>query len=257
MLLETLKKNIASAVKKSRKERRLTQGELAKLLGITQAWYSQLENGLGSFTAEQLIVLSERLNIPISSLGKKNGADTFQDKLQKELVRLGASNLYENVEVLPSEKLASINNVIVETLVSAESSRQILALVPVIIKNSNTINVRTILNATNSLGLGNRLGWIFDGITAALKDELSHYQPRSKTRLFRKLLVELQQINAYIHLLQGARDFPEDILDGTISSEATLNQVTNSRDELAKKWKIVTRITLQDFQKAVQEIQID
>lgn len=260
MSLDQLKKSIANAVKSVRKERRLTQRELADLLEITQAWYSQLENGLGSFTAEQLITLCERFNLPMSSFTtKKNSNDTLSRELQNSLVRLGANNLYEDTGTLPSENFTEVNNVIIETLISVDSSRQILALAPVIVKNISSVNINMVGNTLLRLGLINRLGWLLDGIRIAIESSLSHFTPRPKKQTFSRALLELKLICTSIqtkwNLIQD--DYLDDFWDKTITTEKTLENVKNTRDELAKKWKIITRITSQDFTNILKETSFD
>ena len=52
--IEKYRKEIAAGVKALRQKRGWTQKELAELLGLSQNWLSELENGKGSFSAEQI-----------------------------------------------------------------------------------------------------------------------------------------------------------------------------------------------------------
>src|SRR3989338_3410321 len=130
-MVQKAQKIIAPIIKKARLGRGLSQAELAEKIGITQSRLSQIENGNGSFSAEQLITLSKFFNLPISTFDPDKPADP-EAQLRNSLARLGASQLKEQPNLLPSEKLGDVYNVICETLVGGASSRLIAALVPVI-----------------------------------------------------------------------------------------------------------------------------
>ena len=55
-------------IKEARKAQNLTQGELAKILGVSQAAISQWENGLTEPGFEYLKQLSNVLNVTIDEL---------------------------------------------------------------------------------------------------------------------------------------------------------------------------------------------
>ena len=258
MKLNQFRQQIARQIKEVRLERRLTQRELAKLLDITQARYSQIENGKGSFSAEQLIILMKHLNIPLSAFQLKGKQPDIDEQLQKALHYSGADELYEDSDVLPSERLEDINKLIVETIVAASSARHIMALIPIIIKNASDINLDHIKRSLNRLGLENRLGWIIDGITQAIDKELQKFAPRKKMLLLRRALVAVRPyVSIHQALLFCETTLPDDILDRNIASQRTLDSLREKRDPLAKKWNIVTAITLDDFIAAIRRIEVD
>ena len=75
--LETTRLAIAKKVRLLRRERRLSQAELAKKLGLSQSRLSELENGAGSFTAEQLVMLLQLFNVTLADFApRRRGSHT-------------------------------------------------------------------------------------------------------------------------------------------------------------------------------------
>lgn len=257
MSLDKIKKDIVESIRGVRKERRFTQKELADLLGITQARYSQIENGNGSFTAEQLVILMQKFNIALDLLvqEKKSGVS----HLQNALSRFGAGELYEEPDLLPSERLAEVSRVVIETIVSAESSRQIASLAPVIVKNISYINFNAIRMSLQDIGLSGRLGWLLENCSSAIAQITKGVVSRQNGALYGRALVKIDPVVGLIwsHWSALEDNLPEDVLDGAIASQRTLDEVKGSRDPLAKKWKIATRITTDDFVKALKEAGLD
>lgn len=253
MSLDNIKRKITESVKNARKGRRFTQKEVASWLDITQSRYSQIENGNGSFTAEQLVILMQKFNLPLDHLiGEKK---TAASQLQNALSRLGAGELYEEPNVLPSERLADVAEVITETIIAADSSRQIAALAPVIVKNISLVNFNMVKGTLEKFGLAGRLGWLLESISHAVERVLENVVSRQSGALYKKTVVKINSLIDPIRFFSSApgQDLPEDVLDRTLISQKTLEEIKNSRDPLAEKWKIVTRITTDDFIKALKE----
>ena len=57
-------------IKEYRKEKGYTQKEIADILGIKQASYSDKERGRRGFTVEELLILEDVLNVSISDMFK-------------------------------------------------------------------------------------------------------------------------------------------------------------------------------------------
>ncbi len=66
--LEKNRRKIVARVRELRLERRWTQEELAKKLGLSQARLSEIERGGGSFAAEQLVELLQLFNVPLEDI---------------------------------------------------------------------------------------------------------------------------------------------------------------------------------------------
>jgi len=249
-MLDKYKKQIAASIKKARLERRWRQTELAKKLGISQARLSEIEGGKGSITAEQLVVSLQLFNLPLSYFVKTEQVDE-EAQLQNVIARLGASQLREDPNVLPSEKLNEVNKVILETLVSGPSARLITGLTPIIVHNAQRIKFIKIYRELQRLSLHIRLYWLINGILGALNERLESFVPRKLKLIYRKAHLILHNVVFYNNALSSSKKYQEDQLDSDITSKRTLNQIKESRDELAKKWNIITRIKEEDFLKAL------
>lgn len=257
MSLDNIKKEITESVKNARKKRRFTQKEVADWLDITQSRYSQIENGNGSFTAEQLVILMQKFNLPLNHLiGEKK---TAVSQLQNALSRLGAGELYEEPDVLPSERLADVAKVITETIITADSSRQITSLAPVIVKNISLVNFNLLRRTLEEFGLLGRLGWLLESISHAVVRVLENTTSRQRSVLYKKTIVKIDSLTNSIWFFwsTSGKNSPEDILDKTLVSQKTLEEIKSSRDPLAEKWRIITRITTDDFIKALKEAVFD
>src|SRR4051812_19664007 len=127
--LEKERVAIARKVRALRTARQWTQAELAARLGLSQSRLSEIERGAGSFTAEQFLEILRLFNVtPDDFVTVEHAGD---QALQNALARLGARQLRESPDVLPSERLREVDRVLREVLSSAESPRLVTALAPV------------------------------------------------------------------------------------------------------------------------------
>lgn len=249
-MIATLQQQISQGIRSARLGRRLSQATLAQKLGISQSRFSEIEQGKGSITAEQFIFLLQFFNLPISHFVKQESV-SFEDQLQNRLIQLGSSQLREKENVLPSEKLADIQSVVVEVLVKANSQRLILGLVPVMLQDITSLNLLRIGMQLGDLGLQHRLFWLIDGILNSLDARLKSFVPKAKLMRYRKSIMVLNRCKTTWFLENKI----EDVFDADISSQKTLDQVRANRDELANKWNMVTRITQEDFSNALLEME--
>lgn len=236
------KDNIPRGVRRLRKERRWTQAQLARLLGLSQSRLSEIEHGKGSFTAEQFLLVLQTFNVPISYFVSTVGGS--ESSIQNTLARLGAHQLQEDKEILPSERIARVNDIIRETLVSAGSSRQIVSLAPILVANARGINLRGLSRQLYEIGLRNRLGWLAENVLYAVGVELQHISSKNWIRKCKQAEVILK---SFLIFKAAQETEAEDILDSDIVSERTLEAVKKSRSNISKEWHIVTRIQPQDF----------
>lgn len=253
-MVASLQKQISQGIRSARVSRRLSQAELAQKLGISQSRLSEIEQGKGSITAEQFIVLLQFFNLPISHFVKQENV-SFEDQLQNRLVQLGGSQLRETVGVLPSEKLDDVVTVIVESLIGGFTSRLLITLVPVLIKNAKQINLQLIEAKLKGFGLEGRLYWVLNGISNAIEARRKLFIPKEYLFFYKQAEKNLSLWSLYELQLLGEYNGLENVLDSDITSSKTLDQVRNARDELAKKWNIVTRITQEDFNNALLEME--
>lgn len=250
---EKLRISIAAKVRQLRIERRWTQAQLAKLLGLSQNRLSEIELGQGSFTAEQLLVILKTFNVPVDYFAAAKAS--AESQLQNALARLGGRHLFESSEVLPTEALKEVNEVILQTLVAAGSPRQITALAPVIVANVNRLNLPRLRVIVRQAGFEHHLGWVLENTLEALRQEKAPSLSRELRVRYKRAETILENFLAPWLRERGNVSGPpvEDILDRGIASQETLEQVRASSSGISKAWRIVTRLQTEDFAHALRQ----
>ncbi len=244
---------IGKRIRALRRERRWTQKRLSELLGISQNYLSELERGQGSFTAEHLLTILKAFNVPIDYFSPAEAEG--QDQIQSALARFGATYLFESAETLPSGLIKDASDAVRETLISAESSRQITALAPVLVDNIDRVNLRTLKARLHETGLERRLGWILENTLAALRDEQSRTLPREWARKYGRAETLLKSFLSYERPgreLEAAPGEPDDVLDRDIASDKSLAEARRESSGISKRWGITTRIKTDDFAQALR-----
>lgn len=246
--------HLGTKVRKLRHERRWTQRRLAGLLGVTQGHLSQLENGARSFSAEQLLILLRHFNVQLDYFSGREGRTAGQ--IQNALARQGASHLAENENLLPSERLKNAVAVIRETLVSADSARQIAAIAPVFVNNAGQINLTLLRNELAALGLGNRFGWAIECTLEAIRLESTQVLSREWRLKYRRAATIIETFFAPFIVPAPAPNTdippPYEVLDPEITSPESLKAVLGDLSPLARKWRIATTIEVDDFTRALR-----
>ncbi len=252
---EYYKKSIIEGLARLRKERRLSQAEFAKILGLSQQRLSEIEQGHGSISAERLVFLLQKFNLSLSYFVKKKVEIDAALVLQNTLVRLGAKYLKESTNVFVPEKFDYIDEVLFETLYLYPLARLIPALAPVIAANIQKVNFKKLEVKLYDLGIANRFYWVLESVLKSIQKQLSNPSLfGSKKPLYRRCKTILTGFLLYKKHIRRSDDegaFPEDLLDQDIISEKTRQIVESDRDELARKWKIITRIKQNDFDQAL------
>ncbi len=95
-----------------------------------------------------------------------------QSDLQNALARIGALQLQESTDVLPSERLGDVSAVIREVIVASELPRQITALAPVLVTNVDRVPLERLFAQLADAGLERRLGWVVENTLEAIRREL-------------------------------------------------------------------------------------
>lgn len=252
--LERGRGEIIKKVRELRKERRWTQAELAKLLGLSQNRLSEIEHGQGSFTAEQLLLILKTFNIPIDYFFPSKGKAPEATQIQNALARLGARHLLE-VEALPSERFAEALDVIREVLVSGESPRHVAAIAQVIVTQIQILNLGKLKAQLAEAGFERRLGWALENTLEAVRYELPKV-------LSRELRVHYGKVETILHLflapwiatISVTKGLSDDILDADIVSEQAVAEVRAESSKISRRWHIVTRIKLDDFIRALRVV---
>ncbi|GEM_PF-2244713 len=250
---EIIQKAISVGIRRLRKEKRITQVDLAKVLGLSQAQLSKIENSAGSITAEQLIQLLKKYGLSLSYfISLEKDSKYHEDPaLQNALVHLGATHLRLISDVVVPEKFAFPEEVLLAVLV-APSSRLVTALAPVIVQHCETIHFHRVAEKLRGYGIEYRLWWVVDGTYDAIGKRLK--EPALSRDLYRAyqrafLLLERKKLDGDVLKNQ----LKEDELDTDLISEKTVQSVKLNRDKLAKHWHIITRIKETDFEQALKD----
>ena len=243
---------IAQKVKTLRKSRGVSQGDLARLLQVSQSRLSEIEAGKGSFSAEQLIFMLKFFNVPLSYF-ETVPADPG-DAIQKALAQYGADHLVENRELLPSERLEQLDSVIREVLLDAGSARWITALAPVLVRNIDRVNLQKLHAQFRDYGLHNRFLWLLDNVAQAIRETLEGPHPRKPGVVLQRTLSALEAFRAWVNPRPWeTQEGPEDNLGPGILSSESRNELRAESSDLSRRWKILTPIQVEDFKTALRE----
>jgi transcriptional regulator with XRE-family HTH domain len=253
----TLRTQLGRSLKKLRKARGLKQEDLFKFLGISQSQYSKIESGRASLTAEQFLQLVKRFNLSLADFLPQRESNE-EALLQNALIRLGANHLREIPDITPSDKFESANEVISYALLTAPSARLITALGPVLVKNYNKVNFNLIEEKLGRSKLERRLGWLIDSIILSLDKRLGENPiSRDLDFIYGRALKFFDRKRHIPEFYLTSSTTQEDDLDPDLTSSKTLESVKKKRDAIARKWGIVTRITSDDFYRAIKDSEID
>lgn len=245
---EKIRTNIARRVRELRQGRRWTQAEFSRRLGLSQSRLSEIERGDGSFTAEQFLVILKLFNVPVSHfVTAEKGLDA---ELQNALARLGAGHLQEDADVLPSDLLNQVTDVVREVLVSADSPRHVAALAPVLVRNVDRLNLPRLRLRLADVGAERRLGWLLANTLAALDQVRLQELPRKQAQVYRRAKIVLASFLADWTPMGPTRE-ATDILDTDILSARTLAEVRGSNSTLSQQWGVVTALQPTDFVEAL------
>jgi len=248
--LEKSRVHIARRVLQLRKERHWTQAELARRLDLSQSRLSEIERGDGSFSAEQFLTVLKLFNVTVNDFVP--GPPKESAGLQNALARLGALHLQESTDILPSERLSDVGDVIREAIVASEFPRLITALAPVLVRNADRINLKKLHLQLAEAGLERRLAWLIENTLEAIRHDLSGLSPAPLRRLYRRAQVVLESFLQSLEGVSSEENPVPDVLDAGIRSKETLGQVTASSSPISRRWGIVTSLQPEDFVEALR-----
>lgn len=253
MSLLEYRKSICSSLKKIRQERNWTQVKLAELLGLSQSRLSEIEKGKGSLTAEQLLVLLETFHLTLSDFSYAPVTEHSR-YLRSALTRLGAATIISHRFTSPSQLLYDIQELIREILVEVPSRDHICHLAPLIVSHIREINFDSIGMKLYDLGVDGRLWWIVEGTLWAVRERSCWSQSKEVAEMYEeaKELLAMKSKSAN-YFFSYRRAYPNDVVDRDVVNQQQLEQVRRERDALATRWRIVSRVRLEDFTKALEE----
>lgn len=242
---------ISNKVRKLRKDRGLTQSDLAKRLGLSQARLSIIEKGEGSFSAEQFLEILRFFNVSPQAfwIGKRD----VQGNLQNALARHGAFHLVEDPGLLPSEQLEEVETTVREVLLDGEDPRQVTALTPVFVKHYASLNFNRLWARFVDYGLENRLGWVLESTAVAIASVAPAFNGNERTNLL-KAESALRNFLAKKKVPQVPDDaiaVDLDILDGKALSGKTISGLWMNASPVSRRWLVVTALQTDDFVKAL------
>ncbi len=251
--LENARSSVAEKVRSLRIQRRWGQKELAEKIGFSQARLSEVERGAGSFTAEQLLLIAQLFNVPVSQFAPRTRARVVEHAdLQNALVRLGAPQLQERDDILPSERLDEVARVVTEALVTG-APRLIVALAPVLVQQIDRVSLPRLSRELRALGLERRLPWLAENVLEAIRRQHGADVPRELASRFRRAETVLELwLEGERRRLDGAEAVGEDLLDATIRSARTAAQVRAEASAISRRWGVVTALAPADFTAALE-----
>lgn len=254
MTLENYKNQIGTAIKQARLSRKLTQREVAYLIDLSQSRYSEIENGKGSFTAEQMVVLMAKFNLSISDIIKLSSKEKMLER-QKSLAYYGADYLLEDEEIPPTRKRQNLTDFIRDILMGIDmTGREIAALAPIIVKDIDEINFYKLQSEFVGTGLKGRVPWLFENTIQAIEIEQQNDKLSNESKKI--LLWATPKLKAFLDAFEKSITLtdkdPEDSFSSKIS-EKTWHDLEKERTEISKKWKIMSRLSPLDFSKAIEE----
>lgn len=257
--MNDLERFVGQRIRDFRLERRLPQRYVASALGVSQASISRIESGKEGLSVRQLVAACKLFNVLPTSFLPEEG--TAQSQLRRSLVRHGAKNLVDDDQALPSARFASVKEAIRETLIAAESPRDIAGLAPVIVKNVGSLPFTELARSLFVLGshLERRLCWLLDNILAAIDIQLQtgNLTHSDKVRYLRartRLSGELRLISQRWQSHYGEETIKEeDTLDLDLNSPESIDEARSTSSKISKRWKIVSHIQPNDFAAALRD----
>jgi transcriptional regulator with XRE-family HTH domain len=247
------RKRIASVVHALRRERVWTQAELAGKLGISQGRLSQIENGSGSFSAEQLLLILKLFNVTPALF-----SDQLPDRdsqLQNALARLGAHHLHESDRVLPSVDVDDVGKIVSETLAAGEP-RLTTALAPVLVSNIDRLPLARVHLDLCRAGFERRLPWLCQNIAQAIDTELKTDASRSWQKDARRVALVIELFLNAISPPADSAATAWDVLDANIRSKKTAGEVREAASEPSRRWHIITSLKPKDFAHALRAARV-
>jgi transcriptional regulator with XRE-family HTH domain len=247
----SVRREIAARVRELRQARHWSQAHLAGELGLSQNRLSEIERGGGSFTAEQFLQLLKLFNAAPADFVRDRTQPELE--LQNALARLGAAHLNESTAVLPGKDVEHAHDVVQQALLDG-TPRLVTALGPVLVRHARAINLSKIQAGLERIGRERRLPWTVDNVLVAL-DRLAHTQPAAWAKLRRHAHLPLEQFLE--HTPKPSPSPALDLLDSTIRTVSTLDELAAGSSPASKRWGIATSIDTDDFVNALKASRVD
>lgn len=238
---DDLRARVAERMRTLRQARWMTQADLGAYLGISKERVGRIERGLGSYTAEQLLVMLTLFNVDVDYL-MPEGQD---DELQNALIRHGADHLRQVPDIVLTGRFATPSDVILSVLLDPRSARFVTALGPVLIKNVDVVSLPALRHQLSVASRPHRLDWLVENVLSALLQQPASKDAEVRRQVARAVLVLRCDLR---HLTPRVEGEALDLFDPTIRSEVTMNLVWDQQaSSTSRRWGIVTDIQVEDF----------
>jgi hypothetical protein len=174
-----------------------------------------------------------------------------------KLARLGAAELHESADVLPTDKHSDIADVIHEAL-AAGIPRFLTALAPVLVRNVDQLRLKKLFGDLRDAGLERRLGWVVENAVEAARAELAVGAPRRWAQVCRRADLVLGRFLLAIPT-PTADPLPEvlDLIDPSIRSDQSLKEVNETASAISRKWKVVSDLQPKDFLQSLRAARVE
>jgi transcriptional regulator with XRE-family HTH domain len=244
------REHIARVVHGLRRDRAWSQAELAGKLGISQGRLSQIENGGGSFSAEQLLAILKLFNVtPAAFVDESHDRNS---QLQNSLARLGAHHLRESDRVLLGPDADDVAKLIGSTLTAGES-RLTLALAPVLVSNIDRLSLPSLHLDLSRAGFERRLPWLCQNVALAIEIDAKGDIPRTWQKDAKRTALV---IDLFLSALQPPQDSDTtawDVLDAGIRSKKTADDVRQGASAPSRRWRVLSGLAPEDFARALRD----
>ncbi len=249
--LEHARARISRTVRRLRRSRQWTQGELAKKLGLSQSRLSEIERGGGSFTAEQLLLILRLFNADLQDFDPTPATD---GSLQNALVRHGARHLRTVPDAAISSEYASAAKAVAAVLLNPNSERFVTALAPVLLQHCDDISLPSLQITLSHAGRPNRLGWLVENVAEAVDSLVEDRQlGLDWKQRARRLHVVAQEFLANLRpQLDNPKAPTRDPLDRGIRTPRTLEKTWRQGSPISTRWHSVSALQVADFTDALR-----
>lgn len=219
-------------LKKARVRAGLTQAQLARQLGTTQAYVSLLERGFRRPSMSLARRAVTVLNLPLTDLplptNQGNVSGNLGDWATHGLARLG----YPGYSYLdPAKVLASPSEVLLRVLTAECPAPRLLEAMPWLLLHYHGFE-NNLVKAAWEQSVQNRLGFV-----VSLAKSVAQQNPNYSNRV-----QELERLEADLEYYRLAR---EDDLGETPKSERARSWARNQRTQMAVHWNVLTRLSPQ------------
>jgi len=218
-----------------RKRAGLTQTKAARLLGLSQAYLSLLENGERAMTsrvarlAGKLYGLPNALPLPT----RPDVSPSSSDKLVRQLAGLG----YPGYAHVRPRSLANPAQVVLEAVTLEDRGERVARAIPWVLSRYPDLDWEWLVDQTRLKNAQNRVGFLVSLARQLL--DLDKPDPKGAERL-----------REAEWRLESAKLVAESTLDQRPVSDPEREWIRENRPELARRWNVLSTLTVEQVRLA-------